>query len=67
MAERYYGLDLGQTKNNVTEGSSSTATLDVEVRVDLAGVNAAGQGRQDVIIALNNIIQYITEDNWPPA
>lgn len=67
MAQRFYGLDLGKTKNDVVEGSSSTATLDVEVRIDLAGITAAGLGRQDVIIMLNNITQAVEEDQWPPA
>lgn len=67
MAQRYYGLDLGKTKNDVVEGSSSTATLDCEVRIDLAGINPGGAGKQDVIDMLNNIVQAITEDVWPPA
>ena len=67
MAERYYGLDLGQTKNQVTEGTSTTATLDVEVRIDLAGVTADGTGRMQVIEMIENIKQFILEDQWPPA
>lgn len=67
MAERYYGVDLGQVTESVTEGSSSTATLDVEVRIDLAGISADGKSRQDVIIALENIKMAIMRDTWPPA
>ncbi len=67
MAERFYGLNLGQTKNDVTEGSSSTATTDVEVRVDLAGFANAGKAKNDVVQMLENIKMSILEDQWPPA
>lgn len=64
MAQRYYGVDRGeQDKRNVTEGSSTTATLDVEVRIDLA----ATMSKQEVLLALNTIEQAIFEDTWPPA
>jgi hypothetical protein len=67
MAERFYGLNRGETKNNITEGSSSTATLDVEVRVDLAGIASNNQGRNEVLQMLDYIKQAIIEDQWPPA
>ncbi len=67
MAERYYGLNLGETKKDVTEGSSSTATLDVEVRIDLAGVTGGSKGRLEAITMLKDIVRFIEEDTWPPA
>lgn len=67
MANRFYGLDLGDNENDVTEGSSTTSTTDVEVRVDLAGVNAGGPGKNDVLIALEKIKNWILKGNWPPA
>lgn len=67
MAERFYGLDRGQTRKDVTEGSSSTSTLDVEVRIDLAGIATNGTGRNEVIQMLEYIKQAILEDSWPPA
>lgn len=67
MAQRYYGLNRGETKSDVTEGSSTTATLDVEVRIDLAGIAADGTGRNEVIQMLDNIKMAIQEDSWPPA
>lgn len=67
MAQRYFGLDRGQTENNMTEGSSSTATLDVEVRVDLAGIAADGTGKNEVLQMLENIMMYIIRVKWPPA
>lgn len=67
MAERYYGLNRGETKASVVEGSSSTATTDVEVRIDLAGIASDNQGRNEVLQMLENIKQAIMEDAWPPA
>ncbi len=64
MANRYYGIDRGeQGVRNVTEGASSTATTDVEVRVDLA----ANMGKMEVLLALDTIKEAITQDTWPPA
>ena len=64
MANRYYGLDRGkQGDGNVTEGSSSTSTLDVEVRIDLA----ASMDKSEVLMALDNLKRYIAQDTWPPA
>lgn len=55
MAQRYFGLDRGDMENDVTEGSSSTATTDVEVRVDLA----ASMKVSEILIALDNIKNWI--------
>lgn len=63
MANRYYGLDRGEHKTDVTEGSSSTATTDVEIRIDLA----PGMNRAEVLILIDEIKSYIIEDIWPPA
>jgi hypothetical protein len=62
MASRYYGLALGGNAYEVVEGSSSDTT-DVEVQVDLAN----SPTREQVIVALTNIINYMTRDQWPPA
>ena len=64
MADRFYGIDRGeQGVRNVTEGSSSTATTDVEVRVDLA----ANMNKIEVLLALDTIKEAILQDTWPPA
>ena len=64
MADRFYGIDRGeQGVRNVTEGSSSTATTDVEVRVDLA----ANMSKIEVLLALDTIKEAILQDTWPPA
>ncbi len=64
MAERFYGIDRGeQGVRNVTEGSGSTATTDVEVRVDLA----ANMSKQEVLLAIDTLKEAILQDTWPPA
>ena len=64
MAERFYGLDRGeQGVRDVTEGAASTATTDVEVRVDLA----ANMQKMEVLLALDVIKEAIIQDTWPPA
>jgi len=64
MADRFYGIDRGeQGVRNVTEGSSSTATTDVEVRIDLA----ATMSKQEVLLAIDVLKEAIFQDTWPPA
>lgn len=62
MADRFYGLDRGDTEFDVTEDSSSP-TKDVEVAVDLA-VNLE---KSEVLLALDMIKNHIVKGNWPPA
>lgn len=67
MAERFYGLDKGENgTGDVTEGAASTATLDVEVRIDLAAFSGAGS-RSEVLILIDIIKNAILQDTWPPA
>ena len=64
MAERFYGIDRGeQGVRNVTEGASSTATTDVEVRIDLD----ANMSKMEVLLAIDALKEAITQDVWPPA
>jgi hypothetical protein len=64
MADRFYGIDRGeQGVRNVTEGAASTATTDVEVRVDLD----ANMQKMEVLLALDTIKEAILQDTWPPA
>lgn len=62
MADRFYGVNRGGVKKDITEAASTTS-LDVEVRFEIL----AGQSRQEIIDALEYIRQYIMEDTWPPA
>ena len=64
MAERFYGIDRGeQGVRNITEGNATTATTDVELRVDLA----ANMQKDEVLFAIDTIKQAIIQDIWPPA
>jgi hypothetical protein len=64
MADRFYGIDRGeQGVRNVTEGATSTATTDVELRVDLA----ANMNKDEVLYAIESIKDAIIQDIWPPA
>lgn len=62
MAQAYYGLDRGENEFDVTVGSSSTATTDVEVRVDIA----SSITKAEVLQALDNIRNAILKGNWTP-
>jgi hypothetical protein len=62
MASRFYALDIGDNEYEVSEGAT-TQSKTVEVAVDLAD-NAT---REQVLIALKNIENYILRDIWPPA
>jgi hypothetical protein len=62
MASRYYALDIGLPQTDVAKGSS-TQSKTVEVAVDLAD----SATRDQVLVALENIKNYILQDVWPPA
>lgn len=62
MADRFYGLDRGDTEFDVAEDSSSP-TKDVEVVVDLA-VNLE---KSEVLQKLDEIKNHIVKGEWPPA
>lgn len=68
MAERFFGIDRGdeQIPASVTEGSSTTATTDVEVRVDMAGFSGTGY-REEVVRLLDVIKMRVLQSEWPPA
>jgi len=62
MASRFYALDIGQNMTQVVEGSS-TGSKTVEIAVDLSD-NAT---REQVLVCIENIKNYILQDVWPPA
>ena len=62
MASRFYALDIGLSQTDVAEGSS-TQSKTVEVAVNLAD----SATREQVLVALKNIENYILQDVWPPA
>lgn len=64
MADRFYSCEFGADKVAVAETGSSTAAADVEVRLTY---DATNNGKQAALIALQNIVARIYEDNWPPV
>jgi hypothetical protein len=62
MASRFYALDIGENMTQVVEGSS-TGSKTVEIAVDLDD-NAT---REQVLVCIENIKNYILQDVWPPA
>lgn len=65
MADRFIGCEVGTTLGTaLTEGSSSTATLDVELRIT---TDAASMTRQGAITALKLIEARLESTVWPPA
>jgi hypothetical protein len=62
MASRYYALEIGDNEYEVAEGAS-TQSKTVEIAIDLAD-NAT---REQVLVAIDNIKNYILRDIWPPA
>lgn len=62
MADRFYGLDRGDTEFDVSEGSS-TPTKDIEVAVDLA----VSLEKSEVLQLLDMIKNHIVKGDWPPA
>lgn len=62
MADRFYGIDRGETEFDVADALSSP-TKDVEVVVDLA-VNLE---KSEVLQALDMIKNHILKADWPPA
>lgn len=64
MATRRYGLSRGETEFQVTEGvGSATASDNIELTVDLA----ASLTKNEVILALEMLQNWILKGNWPPA
>lgn len=66
MTDRFYGIEFGPngpgTAKDVTEGSSSTAALDVEVRITY---DATNNSKQNVLNALDAIRAAVVQDTWP--
>jgi hypothetical protein len=69
MATRRYSLNPGDNEYQVTEAvGAATATKAIELTVDLAVVTDANdKGKEAVLIALQDIENYILRGNWPPA
>lgn len=64
MADRFYSVNFGGDKVAVAETGSSTAAAHVEVRVTY---DATNNGKQALLMALENIRACIVQDTWPPV
>lgn len=62
MASHFYAVDIGENEYQVVDGTA-TQTKTVEVVVDLAD-NAT---RDQVLVAIDNIKNFILRDIYPPA
>lgn len=63
MANYYYGLNQGQGEFSAVVGSS-TGSTDVELFVN---GTTAGIGRQQVLMAIQFIQDFMLQMAWPPA
>lgn len=65
MADRYYAVALGgDLPENVVEGAAATPVAFVDVRLTY---DATGANRLEVAKALNAVIGYVLQDNYPPT
>lgn len=62
MAVQYFGIEKGAKFTTVTQDSSSTGKT-IEVAVDLAD----SATKEQVLVGLQNIKDYILQNKWPPA
>ena len=75
MATRLFSIPVGGTVEQVVQAvGSATVTDPIELTVDLStAIVTEGVGGtraikcEEVILALENMAQYILKQNWPPA
>lgn len=74
MATRIYAVNPGGKITDVIEDVGPTATSAIiAVVVDLAaavtdGGTTRGPSKEELVLALENILSYVMKDNsWPPA
>jgi hypothetical protein len=62
MASRYYALEIGDNEYEVSEGASTQSkTVEIAINLDDSAT------RDQVLVAIDNIKNYILRDIWPPA
>lgn len=61
MTNYYYGINKGKNLDTAVVNTSTNST-DVEVNVNGANVT----DKQTVLLALNNLIDYIVQLGFPP-
>lgn len=62
MAKHFFGIDKGNKFTSVSD-STSTTSKDIEVTVELT----SDATKEQVIVALQNLRDYILQNSWPPA
>lgn len=62
MANRYFGLNRGQTEFDIVQDSSTNST-DIELRVDLS----KSLTKSEVLVKLEELENAILKNQWPPA
>lgn len=75
MATRLYSIDVEDEYTEVTEAvGSATATKSIELTIDIADtvVNLDGSGtraitKEEALLALDKLKNYILESDWLPA
>lgn len=74
MATRRFGISVGEGEFSITEGVGAAVNADtVELTVDLAATTVnEGSGqraikKQEVIEALEKLMNHVIKSNWPPA
>ena len=67
MATRLYSINPGDNEYQVTEAAGiATVTKAIELTVDMAVVTSA-VGKETVLLALQDLENYILRGNWTPA
>jgi hypothetical protein len=63
MATRLYSYDKGQNEYQITDATGSATTAGLEVTVDLAKITT----REDLLLGLEKLTNYLVRGLWPPA
>jgi len=66
MADRFYGLDRGETEDDVVD-QATTPAKDYEFAIDLVTAGTLAEQKAEALRALDIIKNIITRDDWPPA
>ena len=67
MATRRFGISRGENIDQVYESVGAATTYDdIELTVDLATITGAN-GKERVLLALEQLEAYIIKSQWPPA
>ena len=64
MAKRYLGLTRGNQIGGAVTEDASTTSKSIELVIDLADTALT---KSDVLLALENLENYVTQRNWPLA